>query len=315
LKLTGDGAANSVTLTEISENSYQITGIDDTVIRFNGQDGASVAIDNVIKGVSLDMAGGDDSLLLTGISVTGNLSAQMGEGNNTVTLTDVSTTGDLTLGGLKGNDTITATDSTINVSGLISISLGDGSNVVDLSLFASSSGKGLNYAGGTGSDDVTIDAPEVSFGGKVDFKVGMGGGAVTGGSAGDTVSLVEVRILGGSKLDLGAGADTVRIDDSTFNGAVTILTGAGEDEVNIETNEGAAGFSRFFGAVSFDLGADDDLFSIAPVESAALLAHFFSTVTVNGGAGTGDEFESGDAAKLVYSPTLTGFEVSSSNQS
>ncbi|MDZ4288310.1 MAG: hypothetical protein U0984_10140 [Prosthecobacter sp.] len=250
LKVTGDGLDNAVSLQEIAPSIFRLIGTEDTLIRLNGAAGvASVDVENVIKGLTIDLKEGSDSLVLKDIFFDGNVTAQLGGGDNMVTLLNLDLGGNLVINALKGNDTIGAYDTTLKVAGQTTLNLGEGYNFLGISTSTPVMfGKGFAYAGGTGQEDINVQTPFLLIGGALDLKLGAGTSFTDFICPRiDIQGAVSVTFLDHKDTD---GAFGLTGDAVTIGGSVTIKHGAGNSGNSIVGSQ----FLSIGGSVSITNG-------------------------------------------------------------
>ena len=169
-------------------------------------------------------------------SVTANLHSVKiltgnGESNIALDSSALTMTGSLTVVGGRDDDRLqTPSTANLNVTGSVSITLGNSSNIAQSVIFFGTT----------------------TIGGKL---------TIRGGDQRDRVDLFSTDVGGTVLLDLRNGDDQVQIHDSTFAAAVTITVGAGIDDISVESTNNVTG-TTFNGPVTVLGGSGDDLLAV-----------------------------------------------------
>ncbi|MDB6149416.1 MAG: cya 1 [Chthoniobacter sp.] len=214
---------------------------------------------------------------------------------------------------LKGTNELTA-GGYFSESGFFGGSLnylgGRGTDNFTLEGVSAVSGKtSVNFAGGNGQTFISAGrvGQSTEFTGGLAFKLT---GAVTDTIFGPTndTSLVAISyafLNGPSSLLLGGGEDTVLLDNIDFNVATTLSLGAGADDLRLETR-GLAGVSNLNALLGVNLGVGNDLARYGG-NTAADRVVVSVAGTLDGGAGS-DAF-SYLAQGNVFTKTITVLNV------
>jgi len=157
LVLTGDGSANHLVVRQLGANSFQVQGIG-TKVNVNGLNFNSFTFQNVTD-VTFDLMGGNDTLLMSNMTINGTLAIDMGGGSDVLTIINVrenagapTDLASITLG--TGNDVATMVN--FRSTADIMIDAGDGRDVVTLNLVVAGtvgSGNTLSVEMGPGNFD------------------------------------------------------------------------------------------------------------------------------------------------------------------
>lgn len=263
LTITGDDASNQIAIyaDDTAGDVIVAGGTDDdgeTLIN----DTAEPATFTGVTSIVLDLAGGDDTAVVTNLDLSGDLTADLGDGddqlviNGTVQDTDDDDDDEIdedddddaaSLIDLNGDDELVT--GAVSIGGDVSVTGGDGSDSVIISN-ATIDGD-VTVDGGTGRDLLSISA--ATIGGSLTANMGAGDDAVTVVSSditGDVtvddseafsrsrVTLSDVTVGGDVTLTLSDKADQVWLRDVTVGtetdgGIVSIDTAAGNDSVAI----------------------------------------------------------------------------------
>jgi hypothetical protein len=290
----GTSTVNGVT----GELRFEFGDGDDTVIL----SGAFVAGD-----VVLDMGGGNDQIEFgdqAAVSSTGDFTVRLGAGDDDLRMQRAYVVGDLVIETGAGNDQLDLTGvSNANQFwagssslGSTTIRTGDGDDEITISL-AFIVGT-TEVDAGAGNDAVSLDASAVS-----------GNTSIVGGDGHDQLTIDASYFVAAISLDGGLGADNVQLTASIAMGSASLAGGDGHDvsEIadssvpHVTVNQGAGQdavtvrgslFDSFFA----DLGDDNDALTL---ESNSM----FGGANVEGGAGESDLLtESGNlfGAGLVH---------------
>lgn len=244
------GAVKGSTLFITSDNSS------DTVLITGGETQGSLTVvlsggipQDVtgVKNIRISMSGGDDSVELVDVSVSGNVLIDLGDGNDELTIGGSGTHigGNLSLWAGGGGDSVTidATGASGGAAGAISI----GKNLlVDLGDATSSQNDQLTIVGANSGETISI-----------------GGNATIKGQAETQSIQIDSTSIGKAfKVDLGDGDDVLNlglVNNSALSvqvgKAASIKTGAGDDTVSILG--GTGGTFQVGTNLTIDLGADD----------------------------------------------------------
>src|SRR4051812_28028823 len=138
LELTGDGAANKISISQVGENSFRVSGINTKLVI--GTPGSTLRVNSFVfenvSDLTLNMNGGNDFVGIANTTINGFLTIDMGEGNDVLTMFNV--------------HEIVPTETT----GLASITLGSGNDVAVLVHVSSTAD--ISIDAGDGRDSVTL---------------------------------------------------------------------------------------------------------------------------------------------------------------
>jgi cyclophilin family peptidyl-prolyl cis-trans isomerase len=144
LYLTGDDAANMVSVTNVGDNTVVLTSIDGTT-SINGA--ATLRLGGVKRGYHAVMNGGDDVLMIDRTTGRSGLNIDMGDGNDILMVQRIGHRGDTRLIGGAGNDTIVLQTGEFRKDVLINA--GDGDDQVTINAVRGRAGLGLRNTGGS----------------------------------------------------------------------------------------------------------------------------------------------------------------------
>jgi hypothetical protein len=260
LNLTGDNAANFITLSQAGLDGDQVRISGSKSTRINGQ--GSVIIDGVSRGISILLAGGADNIKLRDLSVRGNLTIQDYQSGNTVTLNNVEVEEDLRIK--------------------------SGGNRASVKLAFTTVGDGLSIT--SGSRGHTVSLTSVSVEGETSI--------ASTGTGKANLSIDDSYFKGDVGLDTGRGADAVYLDThgsalgvpTTFAERLTVNLNDGNDLLQMGLPDQAGNRSVFLNRrVS---RVTDGFLGMDPVSGKPQYA---ARVTFNGGKGR-DTLEDFDAS-------------------
>jgi hypothetical protein len=171
VKVSGGGEApQNITVAGSNNGAIFFIANDGETFRLNGvQDDNFLEVPGVAGNLTIDLGGGNDTLVVTGLFIGGALAIKMGEGDNAVTLTS-STVGGLTYTGGNGFDSFLANGTVLNVAKTVSLKPGSGSNSFAFESAETRIGGSLLYSGGAGSDILSADNDVTVIGGDLSFK-------------------------------------------------------------------------------------------------------------------------------------------------
>jgi hypothetical protein len=197
LFIEGDDAANSIVLDrspseEADHKIIRIRGVNSTAI--NGHD-AYIATD-VIGGISIELAGGNDVLTISNLRPKGSLSVALGAGDDRALLRKIQTTGNITLDGGANFDDITIRDSVVHGN--------------------------LEGSGGADRDRLTVSRVSV----KGDFDWSDAGGATT-------MYVNRLSIHQNASIKTGNSIDHLFLESSTFFHDANVTTEGRNDQVKV----------------------------------------------------------------------------------
>lgn len=133
LTVTGDGSSNDVLITTNAQGQVVISGqngttIDESSPFITDNGDGTYTVTAPVDDLTVDMGGGDDSVTIEDLSLSGNLSIttdNAGSGFDSVVLTNVSTDGTLDISTGGGNDFVSIEDSTFIGNGTVNMGAGD----------------------------------------------------------------------------------------------------------------------------------------------------------------------------------------------
>ncbi len=178
LIINGDDLGNEILILGGSEGNVLVLGRDGTLVN-----GGTVAGFDYVRHVQLNLAGGDDSATVDGLSIRGRLEINSGSGNDSVMLDDLSIRGRLAINSGSGNDTIVVRRSAVN-----SLRADTGCGNDSIQLEDMSVARQTQIALGWGDDDLTV------------IDSAFGGNAVADGGPGDDLlTLLGENLFYGTK--------------------------------------------------------------------------------------------------------------------
>jgi hypothetical protein len=193
LMITGDKLANSISLQQVSEGSWEIVGFNTGI---NGRH-SRVLAENVTGNISIDMGLGNDTLAIHDGSIDGNLSIVMGKGADRTSLQNLTIRDYLHYEGNAGNDSFMAKNVTVldaTDEFFSSIDTQDGNDKVILDNFNAS-----NLATTLGKGNDTLKVTNSTFTGGESEHLSVDAGAGT-----DKVMLDSIS-AGALNVDMGDG--------------------------------------------------------------------------------------------------------------
>ena len=231
--------------------SKSTVGVDIDLDSGDGNDKVTLSGTTVGRDVLIQSGIDNDSVTLDGMTVKRDLSLADAGGNNSLRLNNTSSRGDTLIVLDDGNDSVVVNGLTAGVkagvvaTGLISIDLGDGINVLTMSrskALGSAVGDGIILTGGLGDDSLGI--LDTQSAGTI---------LIDSGDGANKIEMTRVQISGVGALDIttGLGADYVKIDQVIVGGRGTVDTGL-EDDILLLTS------SRFTGVFSAAMGDGND---------------------------------------------------------
>ncbi len=195
LSLRGDAAGNSVRITQNSQGTVVIQGLDGTTI--NGRSSVSFNGSGLEK-TDLRLFGGADRLEIIGLRVSVDHNIEMGQGNDTVILNGVSSGVNTSVKTDDGADRVTATG--VRTGSDFYIETGQGSSNIAVS--STTVGKTLTIIGGDSVDVVAVSGTTTREDLNVEAKKGD-----------DRVTLTSVRSYKNIKVIADVGNDHVATTD------------------------------------------------------------------------------------------------------
>ena len=289
LSLSGDNLDNSVDVFKTGADTYQIKGLNGTMLSSSG---GPVSVLNVgkLSSVTINGNGGADDFGLTDLAVSKGLNFNGGAGLDFVISTNLAVKGDVTFDLGADGGLIAFTGASTMIGGDFKAIYGDGGGSVDF-FCDSTTIKGAVKLMGGGGDDA------FSFGDAVNVDKGL---SISDPAGGMSVAFQNANIVIGSgkngdaiRFDGGTGVDSLKFvgGDVTLKGGLSFSGRGGADVVNLNATN-----LRVGGRTFIDGGADADLIKIAGAQVS-----LGKGITVFGGGGGDDVTVSGD--KL----TVNGF--------
>lgn len=272
LIITGDSAANEVTVVQSLQNGvpipgrYFIVGQNSTTI-FGTTNGF---VSNVTGDIRINLGANNDRLTV-GNGVNGafvaprDLSINMGDGNNTVLVDRVTIRDDASIVTGAGADSVTMR-ATVGSQPDVDFGLND-----------------LNISTGNRNDVVRIENTFVRRNLTVDT---AGTDAFT-----DIVDFIVGNVGGDTSISTGAGDDLIRVSGVGFNGDLTANAGAGNDTLTISN-------SQMDELIAF-LGAGNDRLTLTGTTGRR--------AALNGGSEF-DRFDLSGDSQFTQFPAPIGFE-------
>ncbi|WP_157369188.1 beta strand repeat-containing protein [Zavarzinella formosa] len=315
LKIMGDAADNTLTVTQTADNRLTLTTDIGTGLRVNGTNVSGfmghTLTTPVTGGVTVNMGAGIDSLTFNGatedIDLPSFLNINGGDGNNLLTFQQgVTVGGDVTITNGLGLDTIHLNDE-LNFLGKTTINNGKGGSLIDSNATTDLRVGGVfSVTNGAGFDKLDWKtAQNVKLGGYVQST-----GADTDGSEFDLSPVKSLTINGAVKVTNGAGSDLLDLGDPTLvtkiTGALTVANGAGFNHTDV------IGADSLFvgGPINFTGGANDDLVHLGL--NSNLVS--FGAITITGGAGSNSSIVAGTELNVVGNVSVIGGAGSDSLQ-
>lgn len=218
LTLRGDNLSNQVVVAQNAAGTVTISGQNGTTI--NGL-GSVRLLNPQLNQLDIRMEGGDDSVILRGVTVANDLFVDLGAGNDRLSspqLTPVTVGASATIEGGSGNDVVRLDGFTVREDLMVEGGIGS----LNVSLNAGAVDKLLTIIGDDANDSVSLTGLRVGDALSIETK----GGA-------DVVSLTDVQAFSAS---VNTDANNVGIDRVTMNRVRTvedigIFTGGGNDVV------------------------------------------------------------------------------------
>jgi len=251
LTLTGDSSANSLYITQYSDDRLVISGVL-TGVRLNGG----------------PMTGG----LVLPAPVTGSIAVKLGGGADTLTVAKVDLPGSLTINGGDGGNVVTF-ENGVTVHGNLTVTNGPDIDKTTLSGPLNVTG-GLAIANGPGGFNVFGDATtDLQIGGTFAISGGAGPGNTIGLGAATRVAAGRIALNLGSQFNI---TDLTPVGPLTVAAGIRVTGGPGLDVVAL----GGATLS-VGGGITVNAGGGDNDIKVQPAGSLSV----GGTVSVTGGAG------------------------------
>jgi hypothetical protein len=240
----------------------------------------------------------DDSVNLSGASITGNTTLSLGTGNNdaedgtgatiagnfSYTATSVAgstNTVTLTSGAFGGTFGLTtgASDDTVNlagstITGKATLNVGNGTNTVtDVDVTAAPTGlltahSDLSVTGGTGDDSLDLSGANVT--GKTTLALGTGNNDVEATTAANFTGAFACTAT-----SVAGATNTIDLLSSTFGNTVAITTGASDDTLDLSG-------AHATGNATINLGAGNNNFQVIGSAAASFGGNLGVTATGSG---------------------------------
>jgi hypothetical protein len=240
LTITGDNTANVVTMQEVGDTGQWKITLGERTWADNHV--KSFVTDPVTGGITVDLGGGGDTLIVKNGSVAHNLTVMMGDGDDTTTLQNLDIGTFLHYEGGSGNDHLTVGN--VHVSDptfafFSSIDMEDGNDTAKIHNFTD---QDLELTTGSGNDHLTMTGCTFVGGPFQRLNIDTGDGNDTTTLKNDTTGPLSV--------DAGTGKNAMHISDCTadsatlLNGGTGSLSGSGND---FTTETVAPGFTHLLG--------------------------------------------------------------------
>ncbi len=230
LDITGDNAANSIQVGQVSPGTWKVTGI---ATKLNG--GNAPVTESGVSTIDIQLSGGNDTCIVTGGTLTGGLFIMADDnpstppdGNNVVQVSNV-TAGAVHVFVANGNNTISISNVSVQFSALVLA--GNGNNTISLSHVTGGTTSGENQCGvftGFGKDVISFSNVSLAAG--------------TGSNGVNTAAKTAVISMSNVNLTLHDGFNGVLADGSSVNVSmsnVTLNTFKGDNLVSALNGSGA----------------------------------------------------------------------------
>ncbi len=309
LTITGDDSNNSVAVFQTGPTSWRVEGKEDaallkTSINIVGDERLEIG---AIAKLTVQMAGGDDTVELVNLRTLKSLSVDTGAGVDVVETMGLVVKGNATFSMGTGVDVVDLDGLVASISGNLSVT--DGGDGLTFTFGAANAtvGGSVQFTGGAGADALLMATDTVlKIGKQVEF-TGNGGldrlefgsqGTVSigrdtlgrsvvyqGGSAADRIGIgsSKVSLLGSAEMIGAGGNDTLDIDGglvsvgrSVAGVSVFLDGGQGTDQIDLQGSSFSA-----LGQVYLDGGTEADKLDLTGVHRLVLKGG----VRVDGGAG------------------------------
>jgi len=238
LTLTGDFQDNSIVVTQVSPNRFSVQPLAfNGATSVNGSNSTFITpVGKTITGVTINMDGGNDRVVLKNMSILGDLKIQLDGGKasgqtDSLTMQNVSVDGATTVNSGNGNDSITISNCSFDVGGSgtdLKISTGTGRDTVRIQ--GSKFTNDLKVGTGGENDTVIISGVQVGHNATVTTAGGNAQISFTHSSVGQSGKKSTDTLL----LDAEDGANaTIQVADINAN-FLTVDTGTGKSKVTID---------------------------------------------------------------------------------
>ena len=233
LRATGDGSGNEISIAEGSSlGTYTVTGLNGTTV--NGA--ASDDFDG-IRGFVINLAQGNDRVVMSPTLVRGNLRIILGEGADTVSLDGVRVHGRTAIRGGPGSDRV-VTDGNCVFRSFLFIGASENDTVeVRNSAFLDRFRIDLGF----GDDDLVMENCYYGDNARVEIEARQGD---------DDLDILDCTFDNDVFVDMGSDDDHVDLEDSNYNEDADISGGGGNDD-DLDTDS-HNNFHHFPGYHSFE---------------------------------------------------------------
>ena len=215
LMLVGDGADNAILVDRAGtdQRSFQITSLNGDLV--DGSNRPTV-LQGVDRGISVDLGGGNDELVMSGLRIFGGVAIQGGAGGDSVLVRSTRISGDLTLAGGPDEDRLTLRNTVVQRN----LDFNDRSSRDHLNLSVVHIRQSLNVRHASGPLDMY--ARELSVDGTA---------AIVSGSSIDSISLFDSTFKSAIRIDPGPNANNLLIRGTVFQVEPEISANS-QDHVN-----------------------------------------------------------------------------------
>ena len=237
LNITGDNLGNTISVESFGAGKVQVRGFGTSI---NGSPDA-VKVFSVSGSINIHMNAGADVVRVTNLVIRDNLNVDLGAGNNEILLGQSASGDNIRFGGtpsgplyVQDNLSVignTANDrvfqSNLHVSGVGTVSLGDGNDTVQLDRPAGSTAN-VEYGGlfqvflGVGADSLSINGLVVD-----DNMV------VTDGANSASISITNMDVHGSLTMTTANFADSIGIQNTNVRNTLTVNSQGGYDSLSI----------------------------------------------------------------------------------
>jgi hypothetical protein len=214
LVLVGNNKPSSITITQVVDGTYSVTGMGTTTV--NGK--ASPVVVKA-KGIQVTMGAARDFVRVENVSVKGGLSIITGKGNDQVSIYNIEVLGRFSMTTGWGADVILG--SKFDVYGSLVVSASSGNDVVSFDQFNVK--RDYSVVTGGGKDIVS------TLFGNIVQKAG-----IYLGSASDLVSVAHVNVGRNLVVSGGGGPDAMQLLGVTTDGMTTVAGGGRRDQISIQ---------------------------------------------------------------------------------
>ena len=213
LRLTGDGAANDVVITQDVEGSFTVTGRNGTTVNLL----PSVTTVNV-RSLNVDLGDGGDTIQINDAAVSGGLRVRMGDGANTLAMRGVRIRGRTAIRGGGGADHVIA-DVTSVFLGTFGAVMGGGNDNVEL--LQSVHKKRVTIRTGGGMNTVLVQGASLERAASL---------TVNCGDEDDNLRIDNSALDNDVNVNMRGGDDHVTLTDSRFGNDLSVNGGGGNND-------------------------------------------------------------------------------------